>query len=172
MTRSLFSFKRFVLASSLAGLAAATMAQTVATPPTAADAPARHAREHHRADPAQRLAQREARLKQELKITADQKPAWNVFTASLLPPGPKADRPDREALRKMTTPQRIEHMRTVHAQRAAAMESRAEATLRLYAALSPAQQQVFDERMATGPRHGPQHPHHRGAPPRPEPSKG
>ncbi|WP_326535338.1 Spy/CpxP family protein refolding chaperone [Pseudorhodoferax sp.] len=165
MTRSLLSLRRFVLAGSLAGLAAAAMAQTPPAPPPAADAPARHAREHARPDPAQRQAQREARLKQELKITAAQEPAWNVFTASMLPPAPKADRPDRDALRKMTTPQRIERMRAMHAERSAEMERRAEATLRLYAALTPEQQQVFDQRMAMGPRHGP---HHRGAPQRHE----
>ncbi|KQP49507.1 Spy/CpxP family protein refolding chaperone [Pseudorhodoferax sp. Leaf274] len=170
MTRSLFSLQRIVLASSLAVLGATAMAQTPPAPPPAADAPAQHAREHARPDPAKRMERRESRLKQDLKITAEQEPAWNVFTASMLPPGPpQGDRPDREALRKMTTPQRIEHMRAMHAARSADMERRAEATLRLYAALTPEQQQVFDQRMAMGPRHGPGHgPQHRGAPPRPE----
>jgi Spy/CpxP family protein refolding chaperone len=72
----------------------------------------------------------------------------------------------------MTTPQRIEHMRAMHAKRSAEMERRAEATLRLYGALTPEQQQVFDQRMAMGPRHGPggpgHGPHHRGTPPQPE----
>lgn len=164
MTRSLFSFKRIVLASSLAGLAAAAMAQTPPAPPAPAEAQARHAREHARPDPAQRHAQREARLKQALQITPAQEPAWNVFTASMLPDARKPARVDRQALREMTTPQRIEHMRARMAERTAAMERRAEATLRLYSALTAEQQQVFDQRMAMGPRHGPKHEHHRGKP--------
>lgn len=161
MIRSLSSFKRFALAASLAGLAATAMAQTPPAP--ASDAPARQAKEH-RHDPAQRQAMREQRqdkLKQELQITAAQEPAWHAYTASMLPPAPKADRPDREALRKMTTPQRIERMRALQAERHAAMEQRAEATLRLYGALTPEQQQRFDQRTGMGPGHGPQrHPHH------------
>jgi len=166
MTRSLFSLQRIVLAGSLAALGAAAMAQTPPAAPPPVDAPARHAREHARTDPAQRMERREARLKQELKLTAEQEPAWNQFTASMLPPGPPPERLDREAIRKMTTPQRIEHMRAMHAKRSAEMERRAEATLRLYSALTPEQQRVFDQRMAMGPRHGP---HHHGMPPKPEP---
>lgn len=169
MTRSLFSLRRIVLATSLAALGATAMAQT--PPPSAppADAPAWRAGEHVRPDPAKRMERREARLKQELKITAEQEPAWNQFTASMLPPAQPKERLDREAWRKLTTPQRIERMRTMHAERSADMERRAEATLRLYGALTPEQQQVFDQRMAMGPGHGPHHgPHHRGMPPKPE----
>lgn len=162
MTRSLFSFKRIVLASSLAALSAAAMAQTPPAPPAPAEAQARHAREHARHDPAQRQAKREARLKQALQITPAQEPAWNVFTASMLPEARKPERMDRKALRDMTTPQRIDHMRARNAERTAAMERRAEATLRLYSALTAEQQQLFDQRMAMGPRHGPQQHHHRG----------
>lgn len=172
MTRSLFSLRRIVLAGSLAALGAAAMAQTPPASPPPADAPARQAREHARPDPAKRMERREARLRQDLKITAEQEPAWNQFTASMLPPGPPPERPDRDAFRKMTTPQRIEQMRAMHAKRSAEMERRAEATLRLYGALTPEQQQVFDQRMAMGPRHGPggpgHGPHHRGMPPQPE----
>nr|WP_145549728.1 Spy/CpxP family protein refolding chaperone [Variovorax boronicumulans] len=171
MTRSsLFSLRRIVLASSLAALGATAMAQTPPASPPPDEAPARHAGDHVRPDPAKRMERREARLKQELKITAEQEPAWNQFTATMLPPGPPKERLDREGWRKLTTPQRIERMRTMHAERSAEMERRAEATLRLYGALTPEQQKVFDERMAMGPRHGPHHgPHQHGMPPKPEP---
>ncbi len=170
MTRTLFSFQRIVLAAGLAGLAATSMAQTPAAP-TVAEPAARHAKEH-RHDPAQRQAMREQRqdkFKQELQITAEQEPAWHAYTASMLPPAPKADRPDREALRKMTTPQRIERLRALHAERHAAMEQRAQAVLRLYAALTPEQQQRFDQRAALGMGHGHGHghgPHHHRGPQR------
>lgn len=156
MHHAQFSIKRIVLAASLVALAGTAMAQTAPVPP-AGDARPHQAREHVRKDPAQRAE----RLKQALHITPEQEPAWNVFTASMLPAGPRAERPDRAERRAMTTPQRIEHMRAMQAKRTEAMERRAEATLRLYAALTPEQQQVFDQRTA-GPRH-----HHHGMPPRP-----
>ncbi|HVR49630.1 MAG TPA: Spy/CpxP family protein refolding chaperone [Pseudorhodoferax sp.] len=164
MTRSFPSFKRIVLAGSLAGLAAAALAQAPSTSAAPPDATARQVRDAGRPDPAQRLAQREARLKQELQITAEQEPVWNLYTASMLP-GPRAGRMDPDTLRKLNTPQRIEHMRAMQSERAAAMERRADATLRLYGALTPQQQALFDQRTAMGPRSP--HPHH-GMPPRPE----
>lgn len=166
MTRSILSFKRLVLAAGLAGLTATAMAQTPTAPaaPAVAEAPARDAKEH-RHDPAKRQAMREQRqdkFKQELQITAAQEPAWHAYTASMLPPAPKADRPDREALRKMTTPQRIERMRALQAERHTAMEQRAEAVLRLYGALTPEQQQRFDQRAGMGMGHGHGPHQHRG----------
>lgn len=184
MTRSILSFKRFALATTLAGLAATAMAQTPPAAPPATDAPARHAQEHergareqrqHRHDPAKMQAQREqrqAKLKEQLKITAAQEPAWHAFTASMLPPAQRPAHPDREALRSMKTPERIEHMRAMQAERATDMNRRSDAVLRLYAALTPEQQQVFDQRAhaqrGDGPHH-PHQPHHRDAPPKPAP---
>lgn len=161
MTRSFPSFQRIVLACSLAGLAATAMAQAPTAGTVPADATARQVRDA-RPDPAQRLAQREARLKQELQITSEQEPVWNLYTASMLP-GPRPERMDPDTFRKLTTPQRIEQMRAMQSERAAAMERRADATLRLYAALTPQQQALFDQRTAMGPR-GPHH----GRPHRPE----
>jgi protein CpxP len=167
MTRTHFSFKRIVLASGLASLAAVALAQTPATAPVVPEPPARHAHDHARHDPAQRQAQREARLKEALQLTAEQEPAWNQYTASLLRPAPKAERPDPNAMRALTTPQRIERMRALQAERAAEMDRRADATLRLYAALTPQQQATFDQRSAMGLQHGPKHghKHHRHAAP-------
>lgn len=164
MTRSFPSFKRIVLAGSLAGLAAAAFAQAPSTNAAPPDATARQVRDAGRPDPAQRLAQREAKLKQELQITAQQEPVWNLYTASMIP-GPRAGHMDHDTLRKLNTPQRIEHMRAMQSAHAAAMDRRADATLRLYAALTPQQQALFDQRTAMGPR--PPHAH-RGMPPRPE----
>lgn len=183
MSRIPFSFKHVLLAGAMTGLAATALAQTPPAAPPAGDATAPQAREHRhqrpadaqrqRPDPAQWAAKREqrtAQLKQELGITAEQEPAWHAFTASMLPPAPPA-RPDHEALRNMTTPERIERMRTLRDARAAEMDQRAEAVLRLYAALTPEQQQKFDRRhdaaLDAGPHPGPRP--HRGTPPRPEP---
>lgn len=176
MTR--ISFKHLVLSGLLAGMGTVAMAQ--ATPATAANPPAAQPADHGarkpmpRHDPAKlqaRMAERQAALKAALKITADQEPAWNAYTAGQLPPARDGARPDRDALRKMTTPERIEHMRAQHAKHQAEMDSRLESTLRLYSALNPEQQKVFDQRSLPhaghGPRgHGPRgpHEHHRAQP--------
>lgn len=160
MTRS--SFKHLVLSGLLAGVAATAMAQPAPAAP--AEAPTakpiragEHGQRHDHAKFQARVAERQAALKTQLKITAEQEPAWNVYTASQLPAAGKTPRPDREALRAMTTPERIQHMRAHQAERQAAMNQRADATLRLYAALTPEQQKLFDTRSglhAGGDRHG------------------
>lgn len=173
MTR--ISFKHMVLSGLLAGVAATAMAQpapaapaqaAMAEPGKAAERGVRHHGPRH--DPAKfqaKMAERQAALKSQLKITAEQEPAWNVYTASQLPSAGKGPRPDREALRSMATPERIQLMRTHQAQRQAEMDRRADATLRLYAALTPEQQKLFDTR--SGPHdggaragHGPHGPRH------------
>lgn len=172
MTR--ISFKHMVVSGLLAGMGAAVMAQPAPVAP--ANAPIAQPSERRatmpRHDPAKmqaKLAERQAALKSTLKITADQEPAWNAFTASFQYPSRDGARPDRDALRSMTTPERIQHMRARQAERQAKMDRRADATLRLYAALTPEQQKLFDAR--SGPRgdHG-----HRGHGPRghqPAPAK-
>ena len=54
-------------------------------------------------------------------------------------------RPDREAMERMTTPQRIDAMKQMRAQRTADMDKRADATKTFYAQLTPPQQKAFDE---------------------------
>lgn len=173
MTR--ISFKHMVLSGLLAGVAATAMAQPAPVAPAEAPMaqptkPAERAAHPHglRHDPAKfqaKMAERQAALKSQLKITAEQEPAWNVYTASRLPLAGKGPRPDREALRSMTTPERIEQMRKHQAERQAEMDRRADATLRLYAALSPEQQKLFDARTGLHdgggrPGHGPHGPRH------------
>jgi len=117
---------------------------------------------HHgtgRMDPAKmqaRMEQRQTALKAELKLTAAQEPAWAAFVAShKLPAGmkgqPLAAMPD---LAKMTTPERLDKMKELRAQRmgemTAAMDQRAEATKTFYAVLTPEQQKVFDAQTMQG----------------------
>lgn len=161
MTSFKITFQRLLLAGLVAGTTATTFAQPAQ--PAQGDAPTAaherkgpHARgQHAPGDRQAAMAKRQADLKQQLKITASQEPAWNLFTASMLPDARPGPRPDRNALSAMTTPQRIEHMRTMRSERDAAMDRRADATLKLYAALTPEQQKVFDTRMARQDgRHG------------------
>lgn len=132
------------LLSALAGSAIAQSTPAPATPAASADAPRHHG---GRMDPAQRQArfeQRMAELKQKLQITGNQEAAWSSFTTALRP---LAQRPrmDREALARMTTPDRIDHMRALRAERIAEMDRRGDATKAFYATLTAEQQKTFDE---------------------------
>jgi protein CpxP len=166
MTR--ITFKHMVLSGLMAGLAAAAVAQPA--PAASANAPmvqpaepgARKAMPHH--DPAKmqaKMAERQAALKAQLQISPAQEAAWTAYTATMQPPARDGARPDREAMRNLTTPERIKLMRAHQAERQAQMDRRADATLSFYAALTPEQQKVFDTR--SGP-HG--KPGHRGHGPR------
>ncbi|MDP3300067.1 MAG: Spy/CpxP family protein refolding chaperone, partial [Phenylobacterium sp.] len=75
-----------------------------------------------------------------------QEAALNTYVSAI---GPKAgERPDRRgdrgAMRDMTTPQRLDAMAAHMAERQRAFATRAEATKRFYAQLTPAQQKAFD----------------------------
>jgi Spy/CpxP family protein refolding chaperone len=166
MFKPLKSVQSLVLAGIMATAALAATAQTVApAAPATAVAPAK-AGGHHgdrmgRHDPAKmqaRIAKHQADLKAKLKLTPAQEGAWTNFTASMQPPAHGA-RPDRAAMKaefdKLTTPERIDKMRALRAQRmtemSAAMDKRGEATKTFYAALTPEQQKVFDsQRMGRG----------------------
>lgn len=115
----------------------------------------------------ERRADHQARLKESLKITAEQEPAWNAFVARTAPEPRTPRSAEREDWSKLTTPQRLDKMQARQAERAAKMNQRFDATRSFYAALTAEQQQVFD---AQGPgvmragakgqhRHG--HDHHR-----------
>ena len=116
---------------------------------------------HRPMDPSQRqemMAKREAELKAQLQITPAQEPAWAAWVAAMKPPadkpgmGPDERRRMHEEMGKLTTPERIDRMNAMKAERDAQMARRGEATKAFYAALTPQQKKVFDERMH---RHGP-----------------
>jgi len=160
----------------LAGAAFAASAQTPPPAPAAAPAAADAPRSVERGDPArhfeqmqQRRTQRLAALKDKLKLDPSQESAWSAFAAAQQPGERHAQRPSREDLAKMTTPQRLDLMQQRQAERSAAFGKRADATRIFYAALKPEQQQTFDaETLRMGPRGGPgQHPHGHRAPPPP-----
>ncbi len=105
----------------------------------------------------QRMAEHQQKLKQDLKLTAQQESAWTRYVEAFTRPAPQAQRPDRDALQRMTTPERLDFMQARKAERDAHMNRVVEATRSLYAALTPEQQKVFDQRSHAG-RHG-AHPH-------------
>lgn len=89
-------------------------------------------------------------LKAKLKLSPEQEGAWTTFVAAMKPDMGAMDknRPDREAMNKLTTPERIDAMRAQRKQRmadmSAAMDKRDEATKTFYAALSAEQKKTFD----------------------------
>ncbi len=177
--KPLKSVNTLVLAGIMAAASMAAVAQTTApAAPATVTAPAQAGAKagphgQHRHDPAKmqaRIAKHQAELKAKLAITPAQEGAWSTWTAAMKPPArDAAQRPDRAAMRaefeKLTTPQRIDKMNTLRAQRMtemnAAMTRRGEATKTFYAALNTDQQKVFDsQRMGRGGKgHGGHHGH-------------
>lgn len=127
--------------------------------------PGEHGMRHHGPmDPAkmqEMMAQHAAALKAKLNLSATQEGAWATYMAAMQPPADMGARMSPENRKKMhdewaalTTPQRIDKMNDMKVKRNAEMAKRNDATKSFYAALSPAQQKVFDTNTM---RHGGSH---------------
>jgi periplasmic protein CpxP/Spy len=108
------------------------------------------------------VAKRQAELKAKLKITPAQESAWKTFTAAMQPPaggmmGMRHDPKVKAEMEKLTTPERIDKMQAMRAERmktmGAEMEKRGAATKAFYAVLSTEQKAVFDAVSMHGGRH-------------------
>jgi periplasmic protein CpxP/Spy len=118
---------------------------------------------NHKERMAERVAKRQAELKAKLKITPAQEGAWTTFAASMQPPaggmmGMRHDPKVKAEMDKLTTPERIDKMQAMRAERmktmGAEMEKRGAATKAFYAVLSTEQKAVFDAVAMHGGRHG------------------
>lgn len=109
----------------------------------------------------EQFAKRQTELKAKLKLTADQEGAWTAFNTAMTPPN-LASMPHMSPadMQNLTTPQRIEKMQALKAERDTQMGKRLEATKAFYATLTPEQQKVFDAQTMRG-MHGGQSGHHR-----------
>lgn len=99
-----------------------------------------------RAKRAQARTERQARLREALKLTPAQQPAWDAFVASMAP-ARKADaaaHPDRAQLADLSAPQRMQMRIERQKQRVVLMEARLSALNSLYSVLTPEQRKVFD----------------------------
>ncbi len=112
-------------------------------------------------DPAKMQAwmdKRQAKLKVQLKLTAAQEGAWTSYTAAMKPSADLMAKraADHAALANLSTPERIDKMKTLRAEHMtamnAAMDQRGDATKVFYATLTPEQQKAFDANAL--PRHG------------------
>lgn len=167
--------KNVLIALAAVGFAGAAFAQT-AVQPAAQPAEGRHghavsveqraAQEAERqAKRAERQAQRAARLRAELKLTAQQEPAFAAFLAAGKPAEQRLarDGAERARLAALPAPQRLQQRIERQKQRTARMEARLAALNSFYAVLTPEQRQVFDSKaLRFGGRHGGKHGHHHG----------
>lgn len=99
-------------------------------------------------------------LKTKLQLQPGQETAWKVFADAVQPPAQPAIKLERASMEKLSTPERIEQMRALHAQRSAEMKKRADATLAFYAGLNPDQKKSFDAETARFMGNGPLRGHH------------
>jgi hypothetical protein len=115
---------------------------------TAAQADSSSAPDGKRQDPVAFAQQRLARLKSKLAITAEQESQWSAFASTVLQQMEeiKARRQGRNTVAR-TAPERIDRQVAWMKERAAAFEAVGQAAKTLYAALSPEQQQVADEKL-------------------------
>ncbi len=161
--KPLASLNGLVLAGLLATAGVSAMAQGAPAGPQAG-----HMGRHDPAKMQAWIAQRQAELKAQLKLTPAQEGAWTRYTATMQPTahGARLTPEQRAEFDKLSTPERIDKMRALRTQRmadmSAVMDKRDAATKTFYAALSPEQQKIFDaEHRKYGPRG-----HHEGTAPR------
>ena len=132
----------------IAGLTGLALAQnTTASTDTTRVGRMEKMREHKSEHKAERHTQHLTELKSKLNLQAAQEPAWNTFTQSMQHPARSAQ-PERASLEKLTTPERLDMMQAMKAQRDAHMQQRADATKAFYATLSAEQKQMFDQETA------------------------
>ena len=170
MRLSTISSKRLFLATIVmasCGYAAVASAQTAAPASAPAGAQPQMHDKMHRGDHSgmrermfgnhqERMAKRQAELKAKLKITPAQEGAWTTFTAAMQPPtnmagsmmGMHHDPKVKAEMDKLTTPERIDKMQAIRAERmktmTAEVDKRGAATKAFYAVLSSEQKAVFD----------------------------
>ncbi|PMQ18338.1 Spy/CpxP family protein refolding chaperone [Janthinobacterium sp. AD80] len=165
--------KNVIIAMSVLSMGAASLtvhAQEAAASAPAASTQAKPMHEGHRGgprgerggNPAERMAKYQARLHDKLKLTAAQEPAWATFTAANAPKKPMGDwKAKREAMAKLSAPERMEQWIAMSKERIASQESRLAALKTFYAVLTPEQKKVLDDSVPGG-KDGGRRGHHRG----------
>ena len=136
--------------------------------PTASTPPASGSHRTHEDMHARMEAMRQERLNNlhtVLRLRPNQEGAWRSFVqATTMDRNEWGDpREQRDAMRTMTTPQRLDMMVQHMDEHAANLHKRADATKTFYAQLSPEQQKVFDASMDLEHQdhgHGHGHMHH------------
>lgn len=128
--------KNIVIALTVLGMGSATLAVHAHE-----GHPANH--EQMQAKRAGHMAQHQARLHEQLKLTAAQEPAWSAFQAAIKP-GARMAHGERAKWAALPAPQRMEQRIALAKQHIAVMETRLEALRTFHAVLTPEQQKAFD----------------------------
>lgn len=162
-----------ITALSFAAIAQNTVpAAPLQAPLAATAAPAdHHAKRHgpqaqaeHQKRFEQAMAERQSRLKDSLQLRPDQESAWKDFIGQTqVKPRASGERLPREQWAQLSTPQRLDRMEALKAERDAQFKQRNDGIRRFYSQLSPSQQKAFDAQrgMGMGLQHV-GHPGHKG----------
>jgi len=142
--------KSIAAAALLAACGIAAQAQTPPPPPPGAPHMQQGGQEMHQRMQErmqQHMQRRMERFKRILQIAPNQESAWNTWTAAMRPNPAAMEQRHRmhEEFARMSTPERLDRMRQMRAQRGAEMDRRADATKAFYAQLTAPQQKAFDE---------------------------
>lgn len=149
--------KPLLLATMIAAASLAAQAQPAAGP---GSGPTHHMARMDPAKMQEMAAKRQAELRQKLNLVSSQEAAWATYVAASQPAAagrmdPENRKQMHDEMQKLSTPERIDRMNAMKAQRDADMTRRSDAVKAFYAVLTPEQQKVFDAHaMRTGPRHG------------------
>ena len=87
-------------------------------------------------------------LKNSLKLMPDQESQWADFAASMRPQHPEVLHIAMADMEKLTTPERIDKMNALKAQRDVEIKKRHDATQSFYDTLSEEQKRTFDQQTA------------------------
>ncbi|HWI78056.1 MAG TPA: Spy/CpxP family protein refolding chaperone [Ramlibacter sp.] len=153
-----YAHKLLVIAGLLAAFGMAAGAQTPSAQAqnpgqmAARDADSSARMQQHKARMQEHMAKRLADFKQKLQLSPGQEAAWNSYVDALKPSG-MHQRRDRADLARLPTPERIDRMRALRAERMAQMDRRGDATKTFYAILTPQQQKIFDDATARRGEH-------------------
>jgi protein CpxP len=109
------------------------------------------------------MEERMAELRKELKLTAAQEADWNAWSARIreVKEAKKQTRPDREAMKNLPAPERLEKMIAHNKAKQTYLEEVLAATKTFYAKLTPEQRKTFDDLTPFGAR-APKWKHHGG----------
>ncbi|MGS0743125.1 Spy/CpxP family protein refolding chaperone [Glaciimonas sp. GG7] len=99
---------------------------------------------------AEKMAKRQAKLHDALKITPAQEGAWKTYISQMQPKSSDMpmQRPSKEEWAKQTAPQRMDHRIERMKKMEAMMTERAAALKQFYAVLTPQQQKVLDQKFS------------------------
>ncbi|MQA41519.1 Spy/CpxP family protein refolding chaperone [Rugamonas aquatica] len=117
-------------------------------------------REQMQAKMEEMFAKRQAKLHDLLKLTTQQESAWATYQAAIKPTAAGGTLPDRDAVAKMSAPDRLAKMIDLSKQRQAKMEAHLTALTAFYSQLTAEQKAIFDDHTRGGAHGG--HPGQRG----------